>query len=399
MRKVAITGIGAISAAGGNLEETLNGFGRVGANAGEVSLFPTTSRCPVFEVKSIDSRAQDHEMRTMSLALCAVEEALLDAGLDSSLDGFRVGVCLGTTVASQLNDMNFYRKYRDNDVVSIGCVDRYLKGNLAEAVRRAIKVRGPSVTVVNACSSGTDAIGVALSWIRSGVCDIALAGGADELNQVPFSGFGALGILADSTCAPFDRNRKGLNLGEGAGIVVLEAEEVSRRRGRNPALFLSGYGAAADAYHLTAPRPDGSGLEASLRMAMSEAGIDPGDVCFVNAHGTATRENDRIEGSVLKRVFGGDVVFLSTKGLTGHTLGAAGGLEAAFAAAALREEWIPASAGFAQQDDEILLSPVREKTPIAGRAAVSTSLAFGGNNAAIVISRRRREDELGAEAK
>ena len=137
----------------------------------------------------------------------------------------------------------------------------------------------------------------------------------------------------------------------------------------------------------------------TLRMAMSEAGIEPDDVCFVNAHGTATRENDRIEGSVLKRVFGRDVVFLSTKGFTGHTLGAAGGLEAVFSAAALREEWIPASAGFVHQDDEILLSPVTEKTPIAGCAAVSTSLAFGGNNAAIVISRRRKEDERRAEAK
>jgi 3-oxoacyl-(acyl-carrier-protein) synthase len=398
MREIAITGIGAISAAGGNLEETLAGFEQGRANAGDVSLFPTTSRCPVFEVKSIDKKAQDHEMRTMSLALCAVREALLDAELDSSLADFRVGVCLGTTVASQLNDIDFYRKYRAQDTVSMHCVDRYLKGNLAEAVGRAIEARGPSVTVVNACSSGTDAIGVALSWLRSGVCDIALAGGADELNQVPFCGFGALGILADSTCTPFDRNRKGLNLGEGAGIVVLEAEEVSLRRGVKPTLFLSGYGAAADAYHLTAPRPDGSGLEASLRVAMSEAGIEPGDVCFVNAHGTATRENDRIEGSVLKRVFGTDVKFLSTKGFTGHTLGAAGGLEAVFAAAALREEWIPASAGFAHQDDEILLSPVVERTPIAGRAAVSTSLAFGGNNAAIVISRRWQHDEPGAEA-
>jgi 3-oxoacyl-(acyl-carrier-protein) synthase len=119
---------------------------------------------------------------------------------------------------------------------------------------------------------------------------------------------------------------------------------------------------------------------------MSEAGIDAGDVCFVNAHGTATSDNDRIEGSVFRRLFGSDVRFLSSKGFTGHTLGAAGGLEAAFTAAALRERWIPASAGFVHEDEEILLSPVREATPIEGRFAISTSLAFGGNNAAIVVS-------------
>ena len=116
---------------------------------------------------------------------------------------------------------------------------------------------------MNACSSGADAIGVALSWLRSGLCDIAVGGGADELNPVPLCGFGVLGILSDSICAPFDRDRKGLNLGEGAGVLVLEAEEICRERGHVPSLYLSGYGSAADAYHLTAPRPDGSGLESS----------------------------------------------------------------------------------------------------------------------------------------
>ena len=384
---VAITGIGAVSAAGRNLEETLDTFQQGNRNVGAVSLFSTSLSYPVFEIGEIRGEAPDGEMRTITLALCAVEEALLDAGLGSDLPDFRVGVCLGTTVASQLNDMDFYRNYRSKEPVSIRSIDRYLKGNLAESVGRAIKVRGPSVTVVNACSSGADAIGVALSWLRSGVCDIAIAGGADELSQVPLCGFGALGILSDSICAPFDRDRKGLNLGEGAGVLVLESEEVCRERGKAPLLYLSGYGSAADAYHLTAPRPDGSGLEAALRRAMFEANIHAQDVCFINAHGTATPDNDKIEGSVFRKIFGRDINFLSSKGFVGHTLGAAGGLEAVFTAGALREGWIPASAGFVHQDDEILLSPVREKTPITGRFAISTSLAFGGNNAAIVISR------------
>jgi len=384
---VVITGVGAISAAGADLAETLATFQKGRPRAGAVSLFETSLTYPVFEVKNIRRKGRDDEMRSIRLALCAVEEALMDAGLRSGLSLFKVGVCLGTTVASQLNDMDFYRAYRSEKTASMRSVDRYLKGNLAEAVGRAIEIRGPSLTVVNACSSGADAIGVALSWLRDGVCDVAIAGGADELNIVPLCGFGALGILSDSICAPFDRDRKGLNLGEGAGVLVLESEEMARKRGKPSLLHLSGYGSAADAFHLTAPIPDGSGLEAALKKAMSEAGIHAGDVCFVNAHGTATPDNDRIEGSVFRRIFGDEIKFLSSKGFTGHTLGAAGGLEAAFTAAALREGWIPASAGFAQEDDEIQLSPVRETTAISGRFAVSTSLAFGGNNAAIVMSR------------
>jgi len=394
---VVVTGIGVVSAAGGNLEQTLSTFRKGMGDAGAVSLFPTDLSYPVFEVDGIHVRQEDDEPRTTSLARNAVEEALLDAGLHTNLSKLRVGVCLGTTVASQLNDIDFYRKYRRSESVSMRAVDRYLKGNLAAAIGRSIKARGPLVTVVNACSSGADAIGVALAWLRDGVCDIALAGGADELSEVPLCGFGSLGILSDSTCAPFDRDRKGLNLGEGAGVLVLESEASSSSRRKEPQIYLSGYGSAADAYHLTAPRPDGSGLEASLRRAMSEAKIRPDDVCFVNAHGTATRDNDKVEGSVLKRIFGEEVRFLSTKGFTGHTLGAAGGLEAAFTAAALRTRWIPASAGFVQQDSEILLSPATEETSISGDFAASTSLAFGGNNAALVFGRRRGDPPGGRD--
>jgi 3-oxoacyl-(acyl-carrier-protein) synthase len=229
-----------------------------------------------------------------------------------------------------------------------------------------------------------------MSWIRSGLCDIAIAGGADELNCVPFCGFASLGLVSDSLCAPFDRDRKGLNLGEGAGVLVLEAESSACQRGKDADLFLEGYGSASDAYHLTAPHPDGVGLEAALYKALSEADISSEDVCFLNAHGTATLDNDRVEAKVLNRVFGKELVFLSTKGFTGHTLGAAGGLEAAFTSAALREKWIPGSAGFVNNDSELPVAPVRKKTMINGKYAVSTSLAFGGNNSALVISRGER---------
>jgi 3-oxoacyl-(acyl-carrier-protein) synthase len=381
-----ITGLGAISAAGNGLTGTLDSFAQTKRNAGPVTLFPTVTDCPVFEVQDLPQEYFLEGQRTLSLALIAVDQALTEAGLDD-LSGYRVGVCMGTTVASQLNDLQFYTSYRQQNSASMVAVDRYLKGNLSEFIARRIKARGPALTIVNACSSGTDAIGVALSWLKSDLCDIVIAGGADELNHIPYCGFGSLGIINPGLCAPFDRDRKGLNLGEGAGVMVIEKKSVAQQRSRSTDLFLGGYGSLSDAYHLTAPSPDGVGLKASLRTALAEAGIAPQDVGFVNAHGTGTTDNDQVEGRVLAEVFGPELKMLSTKGYTGHTLGAAGGLEAVFTAAGLREGWIPASAGFLNQDDNIPLAPVREKTPVSGRYAVSTSLAFGGNNAAIVIGR------------
>lgn len=383
---VLITGLGVISAAGNTIAETLDSLGAGNRNAGPVSLFPTKLSYPAFEVRNFPSKYYLEGQRTLSLALIAVDQALADAGIDD-LSGYRVGVCMGTTVASQLNDLQFYAGYRERGSAPMTAVDRFLKGSLAEYITRRTKSRGPSLSIVNACSSGTDAIGVALSWLKSGLCDIAIAGGSDELNHVPYCGFASLGIANPGLCTPFDRDRKGLNLGEGAGILVLETRATALARGVKPDLTLNGYGSSSDAYHLTAPSPEGVGLRAALQAALSEAGILPREVCFVNAHGTGTHDNDLVEGNALADVFGPDLKMLSTKGYTGHTLGAAGGIEAVFTAVGLRAGWVPASAGFEHKDGAIAIAPVREKSTISGRFAVSTSLAFGGNNAAIVIGR------------
>ncbi len=378
-----------ISAAGVNLDETLVTFQSGKRNAGPVSIFSTSLSYPVFEVKNLPEKLKTDNMRTITLALCAIQGALDDADLPYNLSDFKVGVCLGTTVASQLNDTHFYRAWRNGKDAAMAPVDRYLDGNLAEAVAHRFNANGPCLTVVNACSSGADAIGVGTSWLKTGLCDMVIAGGSDELNRIPLCGFASLGILSNSLCAPFDRDRAGLNLGEGAGVLILETEKMARKRGILPSLYLTGYGSAGDAYHLTAPRPDGAGLLIAIKKALAEACICAQDVCFVNAHGTATLENDKVEGSVLLKVFGNNVKFYSTKGLTGHTLGAAGGLEAAFTACALKRGWIPPSIGFINMDNDILISPVEKRTDINGCHAVSTSLAFGGNNTALVISRAK----------
>jgi len=378
--------MGVISACGRNIPETLEHFSSGARECSAVSLFATTLKYPVFEVRG-GPHADGETMRTLELAFIAAGEAWDGSGLKNHSRGLRIGVCLGTTVASQLNDTDFYGEYRSRGSAPMRSVDRYLKSNLAEAVADKFGAHGPVVTVVNACSSGTDAIGAGLSWLKADLCDAVMCGGADELNRVPLAGFGALGVVSESPCRPFDRERSGLNLGEGAGVIIIEKEEVFRRRGGDARLYLRGYGLAADAYHLTAPRPDGSGLAAALAFALREAGIDPGQVAFVNAHGTATLDNDLVEGKALGKFFGAGVKFLSTKGYTGHTLGAAGGLEAVFSALGLREGWIPPSAGFVQPDDAIGFSPVTQKTTVSGPCAVSTSLAFGGNNSAIVIAK------------
>ncbi len=382
-----ISGMGAISACGNTISETLDAFTENKRHGGPVSLFQTNLSYPVFEVKDLP-KFNTNSMRSLDLTVAAVNQAVEESGLTDSLKSFRIGVCLGTTVASQLNDTDFYRQYKSTGSAPMNSVDRYLNGNLADAVAEYLGIKGPRCTVVNACSSGTDAIGVGLSWLRTDLSDIVICGGADELNRVPYTGFGSLGVVSDSLCRPFDKERSGLNLGEGAGIVIIEKEDVINKRGKKTDLFINGYGLACDAYHLTAPRPDGSGLKNALSRALKEAGITPEQVSFINAHGTATKDNDKVEGRVLSAVFGSKVKFLSTKGFTGHTLGAAGGLEAVFTALGLRYGWIPASPGFNTLDDDIGIAPVNQKTGITGSYAVSTSLAFGGNNSALVISRK-----------
>jgi 3-oxoacyl-[acyl-carrier-protein] synthase II len=390
IENILITGLGVISAAGNNLVATLDSFASGKRNAGKVSLFETALHYPVFEVRAIPEEFILKGQRTVSLALCAVSEALTEADLNDAPLKVRVGVCMGTTVASQLNDLEFYTSYRNTGSAPMTAVDRYVKGNIAEFISRKIKAQGPSLTVVNACSSGTDAIGVALSWLKNGLCDIAIAGGADELNRIPYCGFGSLGIVSRDLCTPFDRERTGLNLGEGAGVLVLETEESAQQRGKATDMYLTGYGSASDAYHLTAPHPDGSGLRASISKALADSGIASQQVGFVNAHGTATIDNDLVEGKVLGDIFGPGLKVLSTKGFTGHTLGAAGGMEAVFTVAGLMSGWVPASAGFHNKDEAIPITPLQEKTAVSGHYAVSTSLAFGGNNAALVFRRNMK---------
>jgi 3-oxoacyl-(acyl-carrier-protein) synthase len=386
---VWIAGIGAVSAAGDNIRSTLDAFASGRRNPIDALPFQSTVACPTFQVSADLPTLPDrfNSSRTLRLAMHAASEALANAGLEGVGPPMRVGVCLGTTVACQLNSVEFYDSYRRGAEPNLDPVRNYLQTNLAAAVAKLLDARGPRMTVVNACSSGTDAIGTAATWIRAGLCDIAIAGGADELHRVPLAGFWSLGVMSAQPCAPFDRDRSGLNLGEGAGIVVLESDAHARARGRKNGFAVAGFGMACDGHHLTAPHPEGRGLHSAIRTALDQAGIAPPQIAFINAHGTATLDNDKAEGKVLGHIFGGDVKFLSTKGYTGHTLGAAGGLEAVFTLLGLHEGWVPPSAGFENPADDIPVSPLHSAAAVSGQFALSTSLAFGGNNAALIIGR------------
>jgi 3-oxoacyl-(acyl-carrier-protein) synthase len=341
-------------------------------------------------VFAVTDEVFDHDnllrTRTSSLGLSAAREAVKQAwGEDIEVPPPRLGVCMGTTVGSTFNEEEFYRAYREDENPEPVAIRRYLANDLSRVIAGHFGAGGPVTTVANACASGADALGFAKSWIEAGLCDVVIAGGADELARFPFLGFFSLKNASRERCKPFDFNRLGLNLGEAGAVLVMEREDLARDRGARILASIAGYSSAADAYHMTAPHPDGRGLRKAIRDALKDAGVAPSEVGFVNAHGTGTKENDRIEGKVLTDLLGGEVAVFSTKGATGHTLGAAGALEAVLSIGSLIEGRIPASAGFSTPDPECCLVPTTEVQEVRRHTALSTSLAFGGTNSALVL--------------
>lgn len=399
---VCVAGAGCICAAGDNLEQAVDSM-----LAGErhVSAEPPVDVShpqlyPVFAVSTqLDNYSFSAEdsvyLRTAILGLNAAQQALDHAGCRvEQLRKLRVGVCIGTTIGSSMDVEGFYREYRNGAQAPMRPINCFLNDNPAIVISRHYGFNGPCQTVVNACSSGTDAIGIAAMWLRNGLCDVVLAGGADELCRTTYNGFASLQISSPQLCTPFSSERGGLNLGEGAAVLVLTRSDVISDIQQQAAYgHILGYGSGSDGWHLTAPHPQGRGLIQAVNECLSEAGANAAmsedavveRMAFVNTHGTGTRDNDRVEGLVLKQHLSA-VPFHSTKGYTGHTLGAAGAIETAFTLAFLRRNLIPASAGFVSEDSEIGVSPVVENTAISSDIALSESLAFGGNNAALIVA-------------
>ena len=392
---VAITGMGCISAAGSQLAASI---AHIDTYTERPNLGPKRPDWPKAHIESpvfsacftpnfaTDIVTDTRYSRTVHLAAHAIIEALQQARLSTEeLSRYRVGVCLGTSVGASLNFLECCRALKNGTPPPLDEFVRFTASNPAMAIAKIFQLSGPRQTTTNACSSGTDAIGTAAQWVRLGLCDIAIAGGCDELSEVSYTGFSRLLITSAEPCKPFDKYRKGLNLGEGAGIVILESAQLRAKRQIAPQGYVLGYGTCTDAYHLTAPHEQATGLKRALDAALQQAQSTVQQIAFVNAHATATPTNDAVEGNFYCKHLPHTPI-VATKGATGHTLGAAGAIEAVLTTAHLARQSIPASPGFSQVDPAIGLRPTTAQSPIRGTIALSTSLAFGGNNSVLLLA-------------
>ncbi len=377
--------MGVVSALGKNCDETrTNLYSSSPALPRAASKIQTELQLPVFELETLPFIHEAPGGFAMDMLLHALDEALSRADISmNELRKARVGVVIGTTVLCQLNNIPFYADLRRGTLPDAKPFIDYLDGNPAEYIRRHLKLHGPAVTVSNACSSGTDAIGIARLWLTQGKCDYAIAGGTDEINKVPFDGFNALGVCSKEPCRPFDAKRSGLNLGEAAGVLIMAQNKINK----SPGIAVAGFGKASDAFHITQPSQDGRGLKEAILMALRDAGgINPGEMDFINAHGTGTLANDQVEAMVFSQIMP-NVPFISTKSLTGHTLGAAGAIEAIFSAIMLEERRVPGSTRFETLPENMQSAPLTTEIKLDNPGfALSTSLAFGGSNSALILS-------------
>lgn len=390
MARAGISGIGLFSALGSNAAETAENLFSQSHRLPDVPRrIRTALSKPVFELPT-----QSDRRVPLTFLLSALEEALADAGLTKEdLKHRKVGIAIGTTVACQLDNIPFYEQLRSGTVPENGqALLDYIEGIPAEFLRNYLGVNGPAITISNACASGADAALLGLNWLKTGTCDLVIAGGCDSVSKVAYNGFNALRVCSDHPCMPFDANRSGLNLGDGAGVVILEDPSEAEKRGITPGFELAGAGKTADAFHITQPEGSGVELENAIRTALNEAGITGID--FANAHGTGTLVNDRVESAVLKRIFGSDLHFHSTKAMTGHTLGAAGTIELALTTLMLKLQKTAPSLRCSTPSDEIAMLPDAEPVSIPGNAALSTSLAFGGSNTALIIKKINPAEQL-----
>ena len=400
--RVVVTGMGAITAAGPDVAALRVALHGEHTCIGDVTLFETDGlRTHIAgEVRTMRASrllprvARARASRSDRFALLATEEALAHGGLTLPFaDPARIGVAIGSSTGGMLETESYYRARLAQER------PRGLRKRLAAAtvaaptdlVAAALGTRGPRLSPSTACSSGAIALAMAASWIRAGRVDVAIAGGSDALARMTYTGFHALQALSSEPCRPFDRERRGLSLGEGAGIVILESEAHARARGARILAELAGAGLSCDASHPTAPHGEARGAVLALEAALRDAGASPSDIDYVNAHGTGTVQNDASETFALRRVLGaaaGRVAVSSTKALIGHLLGAAGAVEAIVTVLAIEDGWAPPTLHLRHADpacDLDYVPNVGRRLAIAG--ALSNSYGFGGNNCSLVLRR------------
>lgn len=395
-REICITGAGVVSALGIGKEKTLDAFLNRRSGVEAIRFLQTShTEFPVGEVKY--SNEELYEMlniplseayiRSSLLGIPAVGEALRQARLeDCSL--FNVAFLSGLTVGGMDRTENMYADFLTNDTKNdyIGLNDC---GACTEQIADYYGGFRMVSTVVTACSSSANTIMMGADMIKEGRADIVVAGGTECLSRYHVNGFNTLMILDKGICCPFDRDRAGINLGEGAGYVVLESMESARKRGVTPIGKVSGYFNACDAFHATASSPDGLGPYLAMKGAVENAGLKPEDIDYLNAHGTGTPNNDLTEGLAIMRLFGDNVPPVSSvKAYTGHTTSAAGGFEAVVSLLAIEHNFLPVNMNFRNKIEEHTFIPVINPEPSRPiKHVLSNSFGFGGNDSAIVLSK------------
>jgi 3-oxoacyl-(acyl-carrier-protein) synthase len=386
--------MGIVSALGNSVQETWQALEKGKSALGPLTLFPSNRHAHVLvgEIKldvallsglSTGSRS-DH------LAVYAARSAFNDARLDT-LDAqmrAQIGIIMGTCTGGVMETEAFLEKMIRQGASEPELLRHQETQGPADAVAQHLCLAGFRTTVSTACSTGAVAIATACDLLNSGEARIVLAGGVDSLTRLTLNGFCSLLVVAPEGCRPFDARRGGMSLGEGAGMLILETEESALRRGVRILAYIAGIGNQCDAYHVTAPAPDGSGIFSAMVQALERAGMNPSDVGYINAHGTGTVDNDAAEAKAISRLFAGCTPLISsTKGFVGHTLAAAGAIEAIICILSLERQKAPQNLGLTQADPLVDFALVKEMTDVQMETALNNSIGFGGTNCSLIFHR------------
>ena len=408
-RRVVITGLGALTPIGNNVEEFWKGIKEGKCGIDNITYFDTEN----FKVKLaaelkgydaekyFDKREAKRLDKFSQYAMVAAREAWKDSGLDKETEDMeRVGVIVGSGIGGIETIENEHEKcmQKGPDRVSPMYIPMGILNMATGNVAIDIGAKGESMAMVTACASGTHCIGESFRMIKHGYQDVVLAGGTEAgITPLSIAGFTNIKALTKSenktrASIPFDKERSGFVMGEGAGIIILEELEHAKKRGAKIYAEIVGYGATSDAYHITSPAPGGEGGARAMKIAMKEAKTKPEEITYINAHGTSTRLNDTFETQAIKTALGEEnakkVMVSSTKGHTGHLLGAAGGVEAIVCARAIKEGFVPATINYKVPDEECDLDIVpNEGRKLEIKYAISNSLGFGGHNSSILLKK------------
>lgn len=406
--RVVVTGLGAITPIGNDVASFWDGLKNKKVGIGPITAFDTTEykaklagEVKDFDPKAyMDPKAAKRMERFAQFAVAASKQALEDSGIDMEKeDPFRVGVAVGSGIGSLQAIEREYKKLLDKGPGRVNpLLVPMMIGNMAAGnVSIQFGLKGKSINVVTACATGTHSIGEAFRTIQYGDADVMVAGGAEaSITPIGVAGFTALTALNTTdnvakASIPFDQDRNGFIMGEGAGIVVLESLEHALKRGARIYAEVSGYGSTSDAYHITSPAEDGSGAAKAMEMAMSDAGVKPEDVDYINAHGTSTHHNDLFETKAIKLAFGESaykVKINSTKSMVGHLLGAAGGVEFITCVKSIEEGFVHATAGLENPGEGCDLDyTMGDGVSMDVNCAISNSLGFGGHNATLLVKK------------